>query len=208
MKQQVNFYSDEFKPKKELFTLENMLVVWLAGIVAVLVLYNYESEKAELAHNSWQMAVRQEQHQNQQLATLQQSFAKRGDAVVLEKTLADLKQNLQQREYVLEQLGLRADGMRKGVAGLMENLAGITIEGLWLTEIKINEGQLSVSGLTNDAEKVPQMIQRLQLMSSLQDRRFSRLQVKTFEDNEGLLSFVLQSENQINRQLSKKRGTR
>lgn len=200
MRQQVNFYTEQFKPKKEFFTLENILVVWLAGIIAIFVLYNFESEKATLAKKTWQMAAQQEQHQSNQLQSLQNNFAKRGDALVLEKTLEDMQNSLQQRDYVLEQLGLRAEGMRKGVAGLMENLASMPIKGLWLTEISVNEGQLSVSGLTDDAEKVPQLIQKLQQMSSLQDKRFSRLEVKTFEENDALLTFVLQSENQIRSQ--------
>ena len=201
MKQQVNFYTDQFKPKKELLTLENMVVVWLAGIVLVLALYNFELEKSEISKNHWLMAQKREQHQQGQLQSLQESFSARGDAVVLEKTLQNLQANLQQRNFVLEQLGLRADGMRKGVSGLLESLASIPIDGLWLTDIQVNQGQLSVSGLTMDVEKVPQLIQRLQNISSLQDKRFARLEVKSEEEYEGLLKFTLQSENQIANQV-------
>ena len=42
MKQQVNFYTEQFKPKKELLSLQNMMLVWLTGIVLVLALYNFE----------------------------------------------------------------------------------------------------------------------------------------------------------------------
>ena len=205
MKQQVNFYTEQFKPKKELLTLENMIAVWVAGVVLILALYSFELEKSEVSKNSWLMAQKREQHQQGQLKSLQESFSKRGDAVVLEKTLQDLQANLQQRKYVLEQLGLRADGMRKGVAGLLESLAGIPIEGLWLTDIQVNQGQLSVSGLTTDVEKVPQLIQQLQNISSLQDKRFARLEVKTEEDYDGLLKFTLQSENQIASQTVERR---
>ena len=45
MKQQVNFYTEEFKPKKELLSLDNMLVAWITGIVLVLALYNLEYKK-------------------------------------------------------------------------------------------------------------------------------------------------------------------
>ncbi|MCP4800433.1 MAG: hypothetical protein GY893_10845, partial [bacterium] len=118
MKQQVNFYTDEFKPKRDLLSLSNMLVVWIAGIVITLVLYSFESEKTELAKKGWQTAQQREQHQKRQFTSLQQSFASRGDAVVLEKTKQDLQTKLQLRNFVLEQLGLRIEGMSKGVAGL------------------------------------------------------------------------------------------
>ena len=61
MKQQVNFYGEQFKPKKELFSLQNMLLVWIAGIVLVLALYNFESERAAMAEKSFQMS---QQHVN------------------------------------------------------------------------------------------------------------------------------------------------
>ncbi len=197
MKQQVNFYTDEFKPKRDLLSLSNMLVVWIAGIVITLVLYSFESEKTELAKKGWQTAQQREQHQKRQFTSLQQSFASRGDAVVLEKTKQDLQTKLQLRNFVLEQLGLRIEGMSKGVAGLMESLSYIIFDDLWLTDIQINGGQLSVSGMTSDAERVPQLIQQLQSMNTLQDKRFSRLEVKSHEAYDSILRFTLQSENQV-----------
>ena len=197
MKQQVNFYTERFKPIHDFLSLTNMLLVWLAGIVFILALYSFEAKNASLAKNNWLNAQKMEQSQQQQLQSLQSSFSSRGDAVVLEKTLQDMQANLQQREFVLEQLGLKAEGMRRGVAGLLESLASMSIDGLWLTDIQVNQGQLSVSGLTTDVEKVPQLIQRLQQINSLQDKRFARLEITTNEEFEGLLKFTLQSENQI-----------
>ncbi|RLA05816.1 MAG: hypothetical protein DRQ47_00135 [Gammaproteobacteria bacterium] len=208
MKQQVNFYTDEFKPKIELLTLKNMVLAWLAAAVLVLAFYNLESEKADFAKKNWQMTQKRQVHQQKQLQSLQNSFAARGDAVVLGKVLQDMKANLKQRNFVLEQLGLRAEGMRKGVAGLMENLATLTVDGLWLTQINVNQGQLSVSGLTNDPEKIPKLIQNLQTMNSLQDKRFARLEIKSLKDNQNFMEFTLQSENQILGQPVGKRGIR
>jgi len=208
VKQQVNFYTDEFKPKIELLTLKNMVLAWLAAAVLVLAFYNLESEKADFAKKNWQMTQKRQVHQQKQLQSLQNSFAARGDAVVLGKVLQDMKANLKQRNFVLEQLGLRAEGMRKGVAGLMENLATLTVDGLWLTQINVNQGQLSVSGLTNDPEKIPKLIQNLQTMNSLQDKRFARLEIKSLKDNQNFMEFTLQSENQILGQPVGKRGIR
>jgi len=208
MKQQVNFYTEEFKPTKDLLTLDNMVVVWIVGIVIVLALYNLEYKKNQISIKSLEMSEPREQHQKNQLNSLQENFYERGDSLVLEKTFQDMKASLDQRNYVLSQLSQRADGMRNGIAGLMENLALITVDGLWLTNISVNQGQLSVQGITNDAEKVPQLIQKLQEISSLKDKRFSRLEIKTMEDNPRLLTFTLQSENQLAGSTSKPRSSR
>ncbi|MCP3675385.1 MAG: PilN domain-containing protein [Gammaproteobacteria bacterium] len=196
MKQQVNFYTKEFKPKKDLLSLGNMLAIWLLGIVLTLVIYSVEIEKTAIIKKSWLKVQETEQHQKKQLASLQAGFASRGNAVVLGKTKQDLQVRLQLRNFVLEQLELRVEGMQKGVAGLMESLAKITFDDIWLTEIQVNHGQLSISGMTTDVDKVPQLIQQLQAIKSLQDKRFSRLEIKTHDEHGGILQFTLQSENQ------------
>ena len=71
MKQQVNFYTDQFKPKKDLLTFENMLLVWLAGIVFVLALYNFEYEKSQMANKNLLMTQQREQHQADRRRQLQ-----------------------------------------------------------------------------------------------------------------------------------------
>ncbi len=200
MKQQVNFYTDQFKPKKDMLSLGNMLVMWIIGIVITLVLYSFEIDKAEMTKKSLAMVQQREEHQQKQLASLQQGFASRGDAVVLDKTMEDMQKKLQQRNFVLDQLGLRAEGMSKGVAGLMGSLAKIIFDDLWLTDIQVNHGQLSVSGMTTDVEKIPLLIKQLQAMKSLQDKRFSRLEVHGHDEYEGILKFTLQSENQSQEQ--------
>jgi len=197
MKQQVNFFTDEFKPKKEYLTLENILIVWFAAIVFILALYNLEVEKLTVAKSHNESAQKREQHQQKLLRELQSNFADRGEAVVLEKILEDLQSNLEQRKFVLAQLGLKADGMAKGVASLMRDLATKPIKDLWLTEISVHQGQLSLSGLTKDVEKIPQLIQRLQNLNSLNDKRFARLNVQLVEDNKSMKAFTLQSANQI-----------
>jgi Tfp pilus assembly protein PilN len=208
MKQQVNFYTEEFKPKNELLSLDNMLVVWIIAIVVIFALYNLEYKKNQISKKKLEMSDAREQHQQGQLNSLEATFSQRGDSFVLERTHQEMQLSLSQRNYVIAQLSQRADGMQKGIAGLMENLAMITVDGLWLTNISVNKGQLSVSGITNDSEKVPQLIQKLQNISSLKDKRFSRLEIKTMEDNESLLTFTLQSENQVSASMPTSRSNR
>ena len=209
MKQQINFYGADFKPVADPLSLDRMLLVWLVGIMLMVVFYNYELERSNVAKDAWQMAQKREAHQLGQLDSLQASFTNRGDAYVLERTLEDMSSSLAQRNFVLDQLSQRVDGMSNGIAGLMESLAMITVDGLWLTTINVNQGQLSVTGITNDAEKVPQLILRLQNITALKDKRFARLEMKPVEDNDDLLMFSLQSENQIIGAMTKKsrRGT-
>jgi Tfp pilus assembly protein PilN len=197
MKQQVNFYTDEFKPKKDLLSFNLMLLYWLIGTVLISALYPYESEKMELAKRNYSFAQQQEDTLLRQLNALQASFSSRGDASELEFILEQKTQSLIQRQQVLSQLGLRTQGMEKGVAGILEDLAKTPIDGLWLTEIGIYEGQLSVVGFAANADQVPLLVAKLQGLPSLKNKRFAKLVIQEQPDK-GLMMFSLQSENRLN----------
>ena len=193
MKQQVNFYAEEFQPKRDWVSARMMLLYWLAGCVLVSMLYPFEAKKLELAERNMLMAQQQEDRLLRQLNELQASFSERGDAEALERELEQKTRELLQRQQVLTQLGLRTEGMERGVAGILDDLARHPIEGLWLSEINVYQGQLSVTGFTLEADHVPLLVAQLQKIGSLKERRFSKLVIKQSEEP-GLLGFSIQSE--------------
>jgi len=206
MKQQTNFYQDSFKPTTDMLSLDNMILVWLIGFILSVVLYVFEYQKLEISQNSKALATKQQQHQQSLLASLQDSFSKRGDVTVLDRIFSDKNQRHEKLSAVLQQLGLRTKGMGQGVAGIMGGLTEINIKGLWLTEISVYQGQLSLMGQTKEPKQVPLLIEQLQTMSSLSDRRFARLQMLT-DDQLSVHNFSLQSLDYVS-STEHKRGDR
>ena len=200
MIQQVNFYTEEFRPKKDWLSFRLMLTYWALATILLGMLYPYEARKMELAQRNFTMAQQQEEQLLRQLNELQASFSSRGDASELEFILEQKTQSLLQRQQVLSQLGLRTQGMEKGVAGILDDLAKSPIEGLWLSEIGVFEGQLSVTGFTTNADQVPLLVTKLQQLPSLMDKRFSKLVIQE-QPETGLMQFSLQSENRLNPQV-------
>lgn len=192
MRQKINFYSESLQPKRDLLSMDTVLLAWLVGLMISVVLYVFEWQALSSIETIRNQALQQQAHQQGQLASLQASFSNRGDVTILSKTLNDKRQRRDKLVAVLQQLGLRTQGMEQGVAGIMAGLTELEMKALWLTEISVYQGQLSLVGQTRDPRRVPQLIDKLQQLSALSDRRFARLHLLTDEQT-NLHEFSLQS---------------
>lgn len=192
MRQQINFYHESFRPKRDLLSLDNMLLLWLAGLVISVVLYVIEQDQLDRVTIRQAQAQAQQDRLQNQLVDLQSSFSDRGDLSQLTQTLEDLKQRHGTLQAVLTQLGLRTSGMEAGVAGIMTSLSQLNLKSTWLTEISVYHGQLSVMGQTRDPKQVPLLIKQLEQLDGLTDKRFARLQLLVDQESD-VHQFSLQS---------------
>ena len=192
MKQQINFYSAEFKPVKDFLSLDNMLLIWLVGLVVSVVLYVYETDQLARLEVQRNTAQQQQNRIQSQLGDLQTSFSQRGDLGNLNEILNDRRGHYSTLEAVLRQLDSRTGGMTAGVAGIMDDLTDLDLKSIWLTEISISQGQLSVMGETRDPKQIPLLIQQLEEVDGLADRRFAKLEV-TLDEDRNVHVFSLQS---------------
>ena len=158
MKQQINFYSAEFNPVRDFLSLDNMLLIWLTGLILSVLLYVYESDQLARLEAQRDSAQQQQNRIQSQLGELQASFSRRGDLGNLNELLADRRGHFSTLEAVLRQLDSRSSGMRAGVAGIMDDLTDLNLKKIWLTEISVYQGQLSVMGETTDPKQIPLLI--------------------------------------------------
>ncbi|MEL0067034.1 MAG: hypothetical protein VW874_02095, partial [Gammaproteobacteria bacterium] len=145
MKQQINFYRDEFVKEEDFLTidLDKMLIAWVVAIVVSMLLYVYELDQySKVEAQRDQLRQLQERVQTQ-LGSLQANFSKRGDLTSLNEQLENRRVHLNTLEAVLRQLESRSEGLTNGVAGIMQNLTELKLKSTWLTEISVYQGQLS-----------------------------------------------------------------
>ena len=192
MKQQINFYSAEFKPVRDFLSLDNMLLIWLTGLILSVLLYVYESDQLARLEAQRDSAQQQQNRIQSQLGELQASFSRRGDLGNLNELLADRRGHFSTLEAVLRQLDSRSSGMRAGVAGIMDDLTDLNLKKIWLTEISVYQGQLSVMGETTDPKQIPLLIKQLEQIDGLADRRFAKLEV-ALDSERNVHVFSLQS---------------
>ncbi len=201
--QQVNLYTDDFRPKKVLLPLEHILGLMLLAVVllipvSALLFMSLDSSQEELSSNQ-----KKADDMRARVALLE----KRASLLVRDESLAQANQRLAQqieaRERMismLDQVVVRDD---EGFSHLLEALARQNMNELWLTRIVVGVGgkQMMLEGQTSSAEAVPKYLQRLRGEDAFIGRTFTLFDLKTDEDKSRHLNFRLRSQQEASTQL-------
>ena len=194
MKQSVNLYTEAFQPSREWLTLGRMLslvavvLLVVAGIGGAL-RYQLAGAEARLAEIEAREAEKQ-----QSVETLQEQVADRKKDPALEEQVTRLEQRVRDRRRLVERADSVAKASNEGFTPYLEGLARQTLDGLWLTRIRVDlmRDRMGLSGRTTDGQNVPEYLQRLQKESVFEGRRFARFGIERPEDG-GPLSFDVAS---------------
>lgn len=211
--QQVNLFTDEFRPRRVLLTLDQ--IVLLGGVVVLILLgVNFFADSA-LASRQTELAAKQKKLDTitQQVERMQQ----RANELVLDESLvsanARLAVRLRARTDLLDMLGSVVVQPNNDFSNTLVALARQRSEGLWLTRITLNgSGQgMTLEGKTEQGAWVPEYLQKLRDESAFVGRTFTEFNLaqqelskktpankqnesnKKSEMNQGALSFVLKS---------------
>jgi MSHA biogenesis protein MshI len=191
--QRINLYSAESKPRRDyaFLSLRNCIALWVAivvlgGAVALAQLWHMRHLRADVA-------VLRTQIQTEQTA-LTADQARLTGHVPSPALVAELEK-LNGEEAAKKELLVELEGInsleREGYSGILTSLASHKVAGLWLTEIDVADGNVNLSGLTHDADRVPDFIDTLVRDSKFGSRSYSVLTMKMVEG--GLLAFDLRS---------------
>lgn len=188
MKQSINLYTEAFRPSREKLTLARALsvvalvLVVVAGASGVL-RYQLAGAQARLAD----LETRESQKQ-QTVETLQSQVEARQKDPALEEQVARLEQRVQDRRRLVERADSVAQASSEGFVPYLEGLARQTLDGLWLTRIRVDlmRDRLGLAGRTRDGQNVPAYLQRLQEEPVFEGRRFARFNIERPEGGEPL----------------------
>ena len=175
MKQSINLYTDAFRPSREWLTLGRTLgvvalvLLVVAGVSGVL-RYQLAGAQARLEN----LESRESQKQ-QSVETLQDQIEARQKDPALEAQVARLEQRARDRRRLVERADSVAQASSEGFTPYLEGLARQTLDGLWLTRIRVDlmRDRLGLAGRTRDGQNVPEYLQRLQEESVFEGRRAS-----------------------------------
>jgi Tfp pilus assembly protein PilN len=194
--QQVNLFTDAFKPPKVKLPLEQ-LILFPSLLLVVLVLSSYfmnahlESEQDKLSSLQAKNTVMAER-----LAVLNAKAEKQRQDDTLIASNKRLQQTLNAREAMLSTLDRVVLTESEGFSATLIALARQREPGLWLTGIHLggNSHQMVLQGVTTKAELVPGYLQKLRQESSLLGRKFSIFELNEHEAQPQWLSFSLKAE--------------
>ncbi len=163
MRQQVNLYTAELRPRKQHLNARSALL--LAALVVVVLL-------AFMGFGQWQnqqleRRAIQAERQNGQLQQAVDSMAAQVEArkpdPELEKALERVTQTISRRQRLLERVDSLANNNHSGFSSRMAALARQIPEELWLTTITLESlpARLGLRGRTRAPERVPLYLEQL-----------------------------------------------
>lgn len=194
--QQINLYTDDFKPVKIKLPLEHIIlfpIIFLFVIIACSF-----GMSAYLSNKNDELLALQSKHDSMaaRIKVLNEKAEKLRQDDALIAANERLKQTYQARENIIATLDRVVLKEVEGYSPTLVALARQKEKGLWLTTILIGSAnkQMVLQGVTRKAELVPSYLQNLRKEASFIGRQFALFELNENEDQGDWLSFTLKAE--------------
>lgn len=188
--QLVNFYFDEYKPKPLSFDLR------FAGATIVIILLGLFSLGIAQTQQINGLSERLEKKQaeakqlNQETQALKEQLSAKRDFQSLEKQINRLNNELKQYQKALSNLNFSDESEMDNFSQILKSLANRKVKAIWLTEINIDNFNLSVKGSTTQKESIPLYVADLRNDETL-NREFDELSIVENPENKRVMDFAL-----------------
>ncbi|MBB5322270.1 PilN domain-containing protein [Marinobacter oulmenensis] len=163
MKQQVNLYTAELRPRQQRLTAGAALALVAVFLLMILGIAGYgEWQSRQLAERVVNMEQRNAGLQASVQQLSEQVDARQPDPE-LQAALKRVADTLSRRQRLLDRVETLANDNHSGFSGRLAALARQVPEDLWLTSISLESAphSLSLRGRTYAAKRVPDYLQRL-----------------------------------------------
>ncbi|MBZ6074117.1 MSHA biogenesis protein MshI [Aeromonas schubertii] len=191
MKNRINLYGPEFRPRRQWASLSQMMLAWggvlllLLGVAAYLGWQQSALDARQLALESELGQLRAES------ARLDAELARRQPSAALSAELTALREQVSGMELMLQQLGVLAPERGQSHALLLRELAGLSASGLALERIRVEGDRITLGGETRSSEEVPAWVARFGETRTLAGKAFPEFLLS--RDPKGRLLFQLGS---------------
>lgn len=196
--QEINLYQDRFKPRKLWFSALQSVIL-LGALMLLLMVSSYWYQ-----HRYTQAEQQQSQLQQQKTAANQQldEIRKR-----LERLLADnqIEQQIQKvskdiaiRKHMIDFVANNQFGSGKGFSDNLRALSEFRVNGVWLNEISLSEGDMKLSGSSLRAENVPEYFNQFRRRDMFEGRLFDVFELARSEQRDWKVDFVIASKAGLN----------
>lgn len=193
MNQQINFYQERFHPKrvvlpvKEIYAFMGLTIVLLA--VASLMLEVATQHILRLNENlsrQYQTVVKNNEE-------LQSNIVANKVSPELQKAVADANQKLMARKRVLNWVKRSQSEERVLFSAILEGLARHNIEGLWLSEVTVDQkhNYLLLQGHALEPDLLPEFLVTLQKNRQFSGTEFKKIKIEEEESDSGVMKFLL-----------------
>ncbi|RUO42819.1 hypothetical protein CWE15_05295 [Aliidiomarina taiwanensis] len=198
MKRRLNLYHSSLHPVKE--TLTSQRVVW--AVAAVLLV-------AAMARGGLEYALHSLQEQQDALTQSQQNLNERMMDLVAQanrqqpmrsllRQTAQTELEISSRQALLAEFENRGTIQRDNLSPVLQELASIHTQGVWLTRISITPEGVELEGSTLEAGLIPRWMAKFSQTTTLAKHQFSVVDLQ--RDTSRVLNFALLSKPRTNDQ--------
>jgi len=194
--QQVNLYTDAFRPKKVILPLEQILLLPFVAILLLAGLTMWLHSNL----NEMELKAAKLQTKNEAAQLRIDSMAKKAKLQRKDDSLVAANKRLNEkvtaRQRMISMLDTVVVKDVGGFSSILLSLAKQQVDDLWLTEIDVSaSGQdMKLEGITVNAQAVPIYLQKLRNEQSFIGRSFTLFQLDQHLQKSSQLSFSLRSE--------------
>lgn len=192
MKNRVNLFPQELKPKLKLFTVNVVLLLWtFSTFLLFAVSQNYQAKYDDIQAKTRNI---QEEYntKSKTLKMLKEARDTRAQDPALVAVVDKLQREATDKRLLLEELRGREQLKNQGFSMLMRDLSQQHVDNIWLTRINIEEQKIRIEGATLESASVPVWVNRLKESDYFAGRSFAG--ARMFRDDEDDLNFVISSD--------------
>lgn len=184
MRQEINLYLPELRPKRDYLTAEccGYGLLGLCALVVLVAALNWLSAGSE---DEQLMLVQQRVDQINQTLDAIKARQPKPQGERLDAEIASLRQQLQRRKAIRELIEGRSIGNADGFSGQMQGLASASDGSLYLSTFALTQGgkQVAMQGKTRSASGVPRYVGALKSRQSFSGSQFGQLTIEQDKDS-------------------------
>lgn len=187
----VNLYPAHLRPKKEYFTLTNVVGSWLAIIVVSLSSYAYVYFEAESLNNKLVIERAESRSLNQQVSKLKAELEQHKPSPEKVAAVSRLKREIQSKKDALTAVGEYDESQQIGYSGVMTALAQLGRNDISIAHIYMNHNTLDLTGYARNADVIPNWVSQFKGQMNLVGRAFETLKIGRTEQD--VITFELRT---------------
>lgn len=195
MMQQINLYQPILRKQKKVFAASTLLLGNLLILGGLLLLYAYTQLQTQTLQTQYDQAVAQRSDRQVRLQQMRQQFPPRQADVSLPARLEQARLKLRQQQAMHQAVQGYDDAPQGRFSSQLRGLAQQVKGGIWLTEIRLQNGHLRLRGETGEAQQVPHLVQALSQEASFVGMTFDELLIAR-DDSSGRIVFTLSSQRE------------
>ncbi len=190
----VNLFPEQLKPRKEYFTLTNVMLAW--GSVLVLLSLSYTLLTYQQAGLNKELALLRSQQSEfrQQVTTLSQRLTKHKPTPAKVAAVARLEEEIRSKRQSLDAVSEYDNSQQIGYSGVMRSLAKLGRNDISLSSISISSAGLDLKGLAREPQVIPNWINQFKSELDLVGRTFEKLTIGRNEED--IITFELKTKGE------------